>query len=56
MRSYNVPNDRALATSAGGVEYKQQVGRSLDLTGRGPVPAPVPDRDRDRYRCRYRYR
>ena len=28
MRPYNVPNDRILAPSAGGVEYKQQVARS----------------------------
>ena len=28
MRPYNVPNDRALAPSAGGVEYKQQVAGS----------------------------
>ena len=28
MRSYNIPNDRALAPSAGGVEYKQQVAGS----------------------------
>ena len=28
MRPYNVPNDRILAPSAGGVEYKQQVAGS----------------------------